>query len=94
MVDTMSAPIVETAKILPKGQITIPADIRRGLGLDVGDRVMLVWDGKKAVLINPVLHALKWLGEQIGDDAAEAGFNTEEDVAAYITQMRREKRNR
>jgi len=55
----MSTPIVETAKILPKGQITIPADIRRGLGLDVGDRVMLVWDGQKAVLMNPVLHALK-----------------------------------
>ena len=30
------------AKVLPNGQITIPVDIRRLLGLDDGDRVMFV----------------------------------------------------
>jgi antitoxin PrlF len=31
-----------TATLTSKGQITIPAEVRRGLGVDVGDRVEFV----------------------------------------------------
>ncbi|MDR1077948.1 MAG: AbrB/MazE/SpoVT family DNA-binding domain-containing protein [Propionibacteriaceae bacterium] len=86
----MTIQIVETAKVLPKGQITIPKDIRQALGVDTGDRVMIVWDGEKAVMMNPVMYAVNWLGERMTGQAERAGFADEDDVAAFITRMRRE----
>lgn len=86
----MSLQIVETAKVLPKGQITIPKDVRTALGVDTGDRVMLVGDGNRIVMMNPATFAVEWLGEKMVGKASEAGFDTEDDVADYITQMRRD----
>ena len=88
----MGTQIVETAKVLPKGQITIPKDVRLALGVDTGDRVMLVSDGDKIIMMNPAVYAVQWLGEHMSGTAGEAGFATEDDVADYITQMRRETR--
>ena len=36
---------MELAKILPKGQITIPAAIRKKLDLKEGDKVIFIEDG-------------------------------------------------
>jgi len=83
---------VETAKVLPKGQITIPKDIRQVLGVETGDRVMLVAEGDRIVMMNPATYAVQWLAEQMVGDAERAGFGNEDDVADYITQMRREAR--
>jgi len=86
----MSVRIVETAKLLPKGQITIPKDVRVALGVDTGDRVMLVSDGDRIVMMNPATYAVEWLGEQMEGKASQAGFRSENDVADHITQMRRD----
>ncbi len=37
--------------ITSKGQVTIPKDIRKALGLKAGDRVTFVADGDKAILL-------------------------------------------
>ena len=84
----MSLRIVETAKVLPKGQITIPKDVRTVLGVNTGDRVMLVGDGDRIIMMNPATYAVEWLGEQMAGKASDVGFATEDDVADYITQMR------
>jgi AbrB family looped-hinge helix DNA binding protein len=39
-----------TAKLTEKFQITIPAEVRRRLGLKAGDRVYLVWEKGEVVL--------------------------------------------
>ena len=36
---------MELAKVLPKGQITIPAAIRKKLGLQLGDKILFLEDG-------------------------------------------------
>jgi AbrB family looped-hinge helix DNA binding protein len=41
---------VATAKLTEKFQITIPAEVRRQLGLKAGDRVYLVWERGEFVL--------------------------------------------
>ncbi len=43
------------AKILPKGQVTIPADARRFLKLAVGDYVIFEEEGGKLILSKAVL---------------------------------------
>ena len=37
--------------VTSKGQVTIPKDIRKALGLKTGDRVTFVTDGDQAILI-------------------------------------------
>ncbi|MDR0990197.1 MAG: AbrB/MazE/SpoVT family DNA-binding domain-containing protein [Propionibacteriaceae bacterium] len=86
----MTTQIVATAMVLSKGQITIPKDIRKSLGVDTGDRVMFVWDGDKALLMNPATYAASWLSERMTGQAEQAGFTSEDDVADYVTQMRRQ----
>ncbi|MDR0284582.1 MAG: AbrB/MazE/SpoVT family DNA-binding domain-containing protein [Propionibacteriaceae bacterium] len=85
----MSTQLVETAKVLPKGQITIPKDIRATLGVDTGDRVMLVSDGDRIVMMNPATYALEWLGAKMAGKAEPAGLTSEDEVADYITDLRR-----
>ncbi|MDR0849091.1 MAG: AbrB/MazE/SpoVT family DNA-binding domain-containing protein [Propionibacteriaceae bacterium] len=90
----MSTPLVETARVLPKGQITIPKAIREALGVGTDDRVVLVWDGQKATMMNPALYAMQWLGDKVRVDVEASGFTSDEDIADYVTQMRREARER
>ena len=41
---------MELAKITSKGQITIPAAIRKLLGLKEGDKVLFIQEGSKVVI--------------------------------------------
>jgi AbrB family looped-hinge helix DNA binding protein len=86
----MSAIIVEGAKVMSKGQITVPKDIRAKLGVDEGDRVVLVWDGDRVVMMNAAVFALRALQERSVGAAQEAGFASEDDVADFVTELRRE----
>ncbi len=43
---------MELAKILPKGQITIPVAIRKKLGLKEGDKVIFIEDGEGFRMLN------------------------------------------
>jgi AbrB family looped-hinge helix DNA binding protein len=82
--------IVEGAKVMPKGQITLPKDIRGKLGVGVGDRVVLIWDGDRVVMMNPALFAMRVLQSEMRDAAQEAGFDSETAVDDYITDVRRQ----
>ena len=52
-----------TATVTAKGQITIPKEIRKALGLEVGDKVVFLLDGKQAI-VTPVER--KTIGELRG----------------------------
>ena len=45
---------LRSINLRPKGQITLPADIRDELGLKEGDRLLVERRGKEIVLISPV----------------------------------------
>jgi AbrB family looped-hinge helix DNA binding protein len=80
--------VVEGAKVMAKGQITLPKDIRAKLGVSEGDRVVMIWDGDRVVMMNPALFAMRALQKDMHGTASEAGFESEEDVTAYIADMR------
>ena len=42
------------------------------------------------VLINPVVYAMREFQEQMKGQAAQVGFQSEDDAAEWITQTRRE----
>ncbi len=81
---------MELAKVTSKGQITIPAEIRRKMGLKTGDKVLFVEDGDKVLMINATMEALREAQAAFAGEAERAGLKDEEDVVKMIKELRRE----
>lgn len=82
---------VNDARVMTKGQITIPKNVREALGVESGDRVTFIVDGNNIRVVNSAVYALMRLQTQMKGKAEEAGLLSEEDVANWITKSRREK---
>lgn len=82
---------MELAKITSKGQITIPVDIRRKLGVKEGDKVLFVEEAGKIYIINSSMEALKEAQAAFAGEAERAGLKGEDDVGAMMKEFRRER---
>ena len=49
---------MEFAKIISKGQITIPVAIRKKLGVKKGDKVLFIQENDKIIITNASINAL------------------------------------
>ena len=87
MADTV---FVNDARVMSKGQVTIPKKVRTVLGIDTGDRVTFIVENGTVRVVNSAIYALQRFQEQMKGEAEKAGFFTEEDVADWITNSRRE----
>ena len=87
MVDTV---FVNDARVMSKGQVTIPKNVRTALGIEVGDRVTFIVDGTNVRIVNSAVYALMRLQDQMKGEAEKAGFQSEDDIAEWITDSRRE----
>ena len=81
---------VNDARVMSKGQVTIPKNVRTALGIETGDRVTFIVDGTNVRVMNSAVYALMRLQEQMKGEAEKAGFLSEDDVAEWITNSRRE----
>ncbi len=82
---------MELAKITSKGQITIPIEIRKQLGVKDGDKVMFVSEGNKVVMLNASLEALREVQEAFKGVADELGIKNEQDVVDMVNEIRAER---
>ncbi|WP_297967532.1 AbrB/MazE/SpoVT family DNA-binding domain-containing protein [uncultured Anaerovibrio sp.] len=81
---------VNDSKVMSKGQVTIPKNVRTALGINTGDRVTFIVDGSNVRVVNSAVYALMKFQEQMKGAAKDAGILSEEDVANWITASRRE----
>ena len=81
---------VNDARVMSKGQVTIPKNVRAALGIETGDRVTFIVDGANVRVVNSAVYAMMRFQEQMTGQAKKVGMLTEEDVAEWITQSRRE----
>ena len=84
------AAFVNDARVMAKGQVTIPKNIRNVLGVNTGDRVTFVVENGTVRVVNSVVYALQSFQKQMKGTGKAAGLLTDEDVAAWITASRRE----
>ena len=77
-------------RVMSKGQVTIPKNVRAALGIETGDRVTFIVDGASVRVVNSAVYAMMRFQEQMKGKAKQIGMLTEEDVAQWITQSRRE----
>ena len=82
--------LVNDARVMSKGQVTIPKNIRAALGVSTGDRVTFIVENGSVRIINSAIYAIQKFQEQMKGQAALTGFASEEDVADWITNSRRE----
>ena len=80
---------VNDARVMAKGQITIPKNVRTVLGVESGDRVTFIVDGSDVRVVNSAVYALMRFQEQMGGEGEKVGLFSEEDVENWITQSRR-----
>lgn len=81
---------IDNAKVMAKGQITIPKDIRDILGISSGDRVTFVVENGNVRLINSAVYAMQMLQAQMAGEAKKTGLTTDEAVMDLVKEVRAE----
>ncbi len=82
---------MELAKVTSKGQITIPIEIRKKLGLREGDKVLLVEEQGRVIMMNSSMEALRKAQAAFEGEADRLGLKDESDVADLVAELRRER---
>ena len=80
----------DNAKVMSKGQVTIPKDVRAVLGVKSGDKVTFIVEGDVVRVVNAASYAMQVLQQQMAGEAAKAGIVSEDDVAELVSTMRAE----
>ena len=73
---------MELAKVTSKGQVTIPIEIRKKLGIKNGDKVLFVEESGRIYMMNSSMDALR--------EAQRVGLKNDDDVMAMIKELREE----
>lgn len=82
---------MELAKVTSKGQITIPIEIRRKLGIKEGSKVLFLEEAGRIYLANSSMEALKEAQLAFEEEAERVGLKTEEDIVAMVKELREER---
>lgn len=81
---------MELAKVTSKGQITIPIDIRKKLGVKEGDKILFVEERGQIIMMNSSMEALRKAQSAFAGEAERLGLKDENDVADMISELRKE----
>ena len=84
---------VDNAKVMAKGQVTIPKDVREVPGVTSGDRVSFIVEGNTVRLVNSAVYAMQVLQSEMAGEAERTGLVSEEDVMALVRELRDEDSN-
>ncbi len=84
----MANQFIENAKVMAKGQVTIPKDVRTALGVGTGDRVTFLVDENSVRIVNSALYAMEILQNQMVGEAQKVGLRDDEDVMALVKSIR------
>ena len=81
---------LEMARLSSKGQITLPASIRKMLGLTEGSKVIFAKKDNDIVMINSNRIAFENFQDAMEGAAEKAGLKNEQDVVDLVKQVRKE----
>jgi AbrB family looped-hinge helix DNA binding protein len=77
------------AKISSNGQITVPAEIRRQLGLKSGDKILFLQNSSGEIVINNASAQAIYKAQKAFEGVAEQmGVSNEDDVQALVNEVR------
>ena len=79
---------MELAKVTSKGQITIPVEIRKKLGIKNGDKVLFIEDAGRIYMMNSSMEALREAQMAFKGEAERLGLKNDDDVMEMIKAER------
>lgn len=80
---------MELAKVTSKGQVTIPVEIRRKLGIKNGDKLLFIEESGRIYMMNASMDALREAQRAFAGEAERLGLK-DDDVMAMIKELREE----
>ena len=86
----LAATFIDNAKVMSKGQITIPKDVREVLGVNSGDRITFIVENNSVRIVNSAVYAMQMLQATMQGEAEKAGITSEDDVMDLVNELRRE----
>ena len=81
---------IDNAKVMAKGQVTIPKDVRSVLGLDSGSRVTFIVEKGSVRMVNSAVYAMQMLQNEMAGEAERTGLTSEEVVNDLVKEIRSE----
>ena len=81
---------MDNAKVMAKGQITIPKDIRDILGVNSGDRITFIVEGNTVRIVNSAVYAMQVLQFEMEGEAERTGLLSDDDVMDLVAELRKE----
>lgn len=82
-----STAFIDSAKVMAKGQVTIPIDVRKVLGVSDGDRISFVVDGNSVRIVNAAIFAMQMLQNEL---SGEPDLPSDEEVMKLVNEIRNE----
>ena len=80
----------DVSRVTSKGQVTIPIEMRRKLGIKDGDKVVFMDNGNNIIIANAAMVALREVQEAFKGEAERLGLKDEDDVVRMVKEVRRE----
>ena len=81
---------IDNAKVMSKGQVTIPKDVRDVLGVTSGDRITFIVEGSTVRIVNSAVYAMQMLQQEMAGEAQRAGISSDDDVVELVKKVRNE----
>ena len=81
---------IDNAKVMAKGQVTIPKDVRKVLGVSSGDRVTFIVENGTVRIINSAIYAMQMLQAQMSGEAERSDLNSDDSVNSLVKNLRSE----
>ena len=88
VVQTVTNRFTDNAKVMSKGQVTIPKDIREILGVSCGDRITFIVENGNVRLINSAVYAMQILQTQMTGEAEKTGLDSDKAVMDIVKEIR------
>jgi len=82
--------MLDMARISTGGQVTIPATVRKTLGLKDGDKIVFAQQGGNIVLLNSNKLAFGEFQTAMAGEAERVGWADEQDIVDFCKQIRHE----
>ena len=82
--------MIDVSRVTTKGQVTIPSELRKKLGIREGDKVVFIEKDGLLFLGNSNRIVLEDFARTMAGEAEKADIRTEKDVDKIVSEIRQE----